>query len=244
MPDDSFYCWPAEASGAQSSNGESQMISKTHRFKIRIPTKNKKKIPISVKWKVICYCQGGHLSQCVSSFYIRHTLGAPRLQHLSSSHRSPVSHWLCLLFILPPFHTQTACNFNNRFLPGHRASFLYLQWYKTGWILLEVFFPLLSAFHTVLWKHLGISPKAAQGESLGSSAAGWCRMSHDVLTREEISFWIFGSVEEQMCYTVTHPQCGGYVLNHNPDLNPYSKQKHSRACCCSAVSWFCLPLIL
>lgn len=150
-------------------------------------------------WKVICYCQWGHLSQCVSSFYIRHTLGALRLQHLSSSHRSPVSHWLCLLLILSPFHTQTACNFNGRFLPGHRASF----WYKTGWILLEVF-PMLAAFHTVLWKHLGISPKAARRESLGSSAAVWCRMSHDMLTREEMSFWIFGSVEEQMFYTVTH----------------------------------------
>lgn len=163
---------------------------------------------------------------------------------ISPAHIDPQSHTgsACFLFCHHFTPKLLAISITAFFPDTDRAFYT-----SNGIKLVELFckfFPMLAAFHSVLRKHLGISPKAVQGESLGSSAAVWCRMSHAMLTGEEISFWIFGSVEEQMCYTVTHPQCGWYVLNHNPDLNPYSKQKHSRECCCSAISWFCLPLIL
>lgn len=157
--------------------------------------------------------------QCVSGFcfYIRLTLNALRLQHLSSSHIFPALHCLCLLLILSQFHTQTACDRNSRLLSRHRASSLYLQPVR----LLEVsgkFFYCFPCFIQILgstlepfsrslrstdiWPKGGKKRKKGGGGSLGSPAAQ--------LDTERMTTWqekrccCGSSVEGQTRHTVQH----------------------------------------
>lgn len=161
--------------------------------------------------------------QCVSSgfsFYIRLTLDALRLQHLSSSHIFPVSHCLCLLLILSPFHAQTACDCSSGLLCRYSDSSLYLQPVR----LVEVFgkfFCCCPFFHQILGSFEVHRPA--------------CRRKGGV-----VGPWICGGEN-------TSVQHSWYLFIQNPDLSCYTEQKQEEyvaAYCCSAVEWLCLPLIL
>lgn len=143
-----------------------------------------------------------------------------------------------------PSHNVSACFlFCHHFTPNRRAtavsaSFLYLQDIWLNYF--GSFLHLPSHFIQDLGHILEFLQKlpAAQTCKLGGERGGkfgkpcstvWCRTLHDNLTEEEILFWIPGSVEWKMYYP---GQYSWYIFIHNPYLNLYTEQTHSRGCCC------------